>query len=373
MYNHDDIIYWDEWSRERQEALREQLARDPELAARWRAWSHLLDSLRHHLDTELGDRRILIYDALQQAGYEHLLTPEEKETLQANRKYLEQLSHRLASFSEIRQALQEDVQTFQKLWEVHAPATSFPRYRQQRQRLPLRLWHLVALSVVVFTAIVTWNYVRYRQGFVEVTATERQALHLPDGSEAILHPGTRLAYHPAYPRRVRLLKGKALFDVQSRPSSSFVVQTPVAFVTVTGTTFGVETSPSHTRVVLAQGRVLVSSRRNPEASVVLEPGQFTEVEAQRPPTLPRPADITEELLWTGRLFFYRTPLTSLLRTLETRYQIRILVDEHLAQEYVTATLEAEQPVDEILKALALTLGARVEQIDAHTYRLMAES
>ncbi len=361
----EDLLFWEELPEDRQRTLREQLAQDPEFATRWRAWNRLWNALYHHLNVRSEDRRLLILYTLQKTGYRHVLTPEELEELRQHETHLQNLSEQLEAFPQLLASIQRDIETFEEVWKLHTPTS----LRHTRRRLPVRIWHIAALSLIVLMGVLMWNYLQYRQDFVEIVASERQTVSLPDGSQVILHPTARIAYHPEYPRRVRFLEGKALFEVLTRPQPAFVVQTPVAYVTVTGTTFGVETSESATRVVLARGRVQVSPRHKPEETITLEPGQFTEVVEDQPPTPPRRVDITRELAWTGMLFFHQVPLSRLIRTLEDRYGVRILVDEQLAQEEVTATLEAEQPIEEIIQALALTLGAKVEQLDARTFRL----
>ena len=200
-----------------------------------------------------------------------------------------------------------------------------------------------------------------------VDAGAVQTLTLPDGSSVRLVGPAVLRYAEHFNRRVHL-EGQALLQVQ--PSQgSFVVETPEALITVQGTRFGVRAWKDTTEVILAQGRLTVHGRQNRALAVALSPGQLVRVAADGQISPPTMVNVPQALQWTGLHVFEGVTMAEIARHLTAFYQMPILVDTTLADELVVGTFAQTQPLEEILSALATTLGARLEQQDG-SYRLM---
>jgi len=75
------------------------------------------------------------------------------------------------------------------------------------------------------------------------------------------------------------------------------------------------------------------------------------------------------LAWSGLFVFRDTPLSSALERLALRYNVRVEASDALAAQPITGTFKAQQPLADVLGALALTLGARVERTADGGYRL----
>jgi ferric-dicitrate binding protein FerR (iron transport regulator) len=162
----------------------------------------------------------------------------------------------------------------------------------------------------------------------------------------------------AFDRDAMLETGRAFFDVTPAPEP-FVVETPTARTTVRGTSFGVEVQADETRVVLASGRVEVASRATPDRSVALQPGQSSRVVQDAAPTAPESVDVAEALAWTQLFIFRDTPVERIADRLADHYETSIDVNADLRDQAVTGTFEHEQPLADILSAIATTLGAQV--------------
>lgn len=209
---------------------------------------------------------------------------------------------------------------------------------------------------------------------VSVDDDARQVVEVADGITARLVGGTTLTYSGEEadgPQRVRMEEGRAFFEVASRPEGSpFVVETPTATATVLGTQFGVSTRGDTTEVVLATGRVRVdASTETSDRGVVLDPGQQSLVAAGEGPLPPTPVDLTASLDWTGLFVFRSMPVADVMDRLSDRYGVQITVGETLADEAVTGTFERDQSVEQVLAALAATLGADVQKVREDEYRL----
>ncbi len=76
----------------------------------------------------------------------------------------------------------------------------------------------------------------------------------------------------------QLVEGSASFKVSSlKPNESLKIRTLLAVVGVRGTSFKVSVSQNQTRVCVSQGKVEVSSLKEPEKTIAITPGQAVEV------------------------------------------------------------------------------------------------
>jgi len=84
----------------------------------------------------------------------------------------------------------------------------------------------------------------------------------------------------------------------------------------------------------------------------------------------RGVDVDRYLAWTkGVLAFDGTPLSEVMPALERWYNVEIrLSDSALAARRLTATFQNE-PIDLVLKRIALTLGLLVERGDGSVFLL----
>ncbi|MBT3808737.1 MAG: FecR domain-containing protein, partial [Rhodospirillaceae bacterium] len=95
-------------------------------------------------------------------------------------------------------------------------------------------------------------------------------------------PASRLAVPPRPANsiftRIRVLFGKAFFDVDKRPGQEFEVQTPYLAAIVKGTSFSVSVTSERSRVNVAEGRVGVTALNG--QSVTIGPGESARVTSQ---------------------------------------------------------------------------------------------
>lgn len=194
-----------------------------------------------------------------------------------------------------------------------------------------------------------------------VSGAEIREVVLEDGSRLYLDAGSAVAvdYGPAR-RMVRLIAGRAFFDVTPTPTRPFAVATPGLTVTVTGTGFAVELGATGTSVVVQSGSVDVATHR-PDAPVVrLAPGDRLTLAhatgAVRRSRVP-PADVAA---WReGRLVVEGVPLAELVARLD-RYHRGIIwvADAGLAGRRITGIFNLHDPIA-ALRAAAATQGAEV--------------
>lgn len=156
---------------------------------------------------------------------------------------------------------------------------------------------------------------------------------LPDGSRMVLEGGARLERRFTPGRRdLRLLAGRAYFEVAKNRQRPFVVEAGNQLVTATGTQFDVTLAPGMVRVVLAEGHVIVAGR-NGATSVPLDPGQQFEQAGTAAPIVAT-VDTAQRLEWRdGFVRFDNVPLSQALQELN-----RGSVDQVVANDPRVASL-----------------------------------
>jgi ferric-dicitrate binding protein FerR (iron transport regulator) len=397
----DTLLFDRDLSPEDRSSIRARFDEDPDLAAAWAHWCAVRRRLRDRLETHLSDRRLLVLYVLDQEGATEALTARERTALDEARDDIAQAIEALPALEQVVERIRAEQADFEALWARHvdeddvlpgkdetttdssqptsgARADRPPRSRSDRDASSRRWTRRAAVAALIVglaaVAVLFWP-----QGPSTTTTTVAdgavQVKDLGQGSTVRLVGPATLSYPAADAsapvHRVTLEEGRAYFDVQPRDDASFVVETPTATATVLGTQFGVTTRADTTEVVLATGRVRVDDPDGTgDDGVVLSPGQHSLVAAGEGPTPPKSVDLTGALEWTGLFVFRSMPLDTIAERLSRRYDVQIAVAEPLADEPVTGTFEREQPVGEVLGALAATLGAEVRQDGDKRYRLV---
>jgi len=200
---------------------------------------------------------------------------------------------------------------------------------------------------------------------------ERDSLRLPDGSRVVLGPGSSLEVAAGYggTSRVVRLRGEAYFVVQHDAARPFVVHAGDASVEDLGTAFVVRSGAAG-RVVVAvtEGSVRLQRARagdapaNAGAGIVLRAGDRGALAAAGPATAERGAAGAADLAWTeGRLVFDDATAGDVAAALRRWYGIELrFADAALADRHLTASFR-DEPVDDVLRVIALALGARLER------------
>ena len=203
---------------------------------------------------------------------------------------------------------------------------------------------------------------------------ERRQLELPDGSTLDLNTDTevRMAFYESS-RRVELLRGEALFAVQSDKSRPFMVDAGQTQVLVTGTQFNVRRDAERVTVAVREGAVQLSTgpwwRRD---KVLLSAGQISRASDHGLTALPQERVEAMTAWQQGRVVFRDVPLSIVASEL-SRYldQPLRVVDPQIGKLRISGTLSIEQPAAalDILPDIAPVLVAR--QADG-SFLLMAQ-
>lgn len=386
---YESILFADELTPEQREALRDVLSSDPTLRRLLVHWNAVRQALRGRLERALPDRRLLILHALDESEYGDVLDEAERAAVREARPALEEMLEEHPALVHVFDDVRDAAEDFEEVWAAHfeasrrrslSPASDrAPVTSRGRRRGSLRwIWRAAAaVAVAAFVGIVAFLAIRNgEQVTVTVAEGELRTVELADGSSVRLLGGSSLTYADPeeaapFSRRV-VLQGRAFFEV-APGEQGFTVETATALTTVLGTSFGVEADERATEVVLAAGKVALASKEARDRMVVLEPGQASRVVEGRRPSPPEAVDLTQALEWTRLFLFRSTHVEDIAARLGRHYEVAIAVAPSLRGEAVTGTFEWEQPVDEILEALAATLDATVHETAEGTYHLVPRS
>ena len=251
-----------------------------------------------------------------------------------------------------------------------APSLVFTPRRRQRPVLVAAAATLLAASVVAIVVV------RRSPKPNEAIATaptsyasavgERDSLKLADGSRVMLGPDSRLivpANFGSGSRRVEL-HGDAYFEVHHDAAQPFIVRVGSAVVQDVGTTFAVETDDGDTtRVAVVSGSVRLRAASEPATSgVVLEEGDRGSIDPVGHATVVRHGIRDADTAWTtGQLVFRDASVQRLAAEIRRWYGVQLRVtDSSLLDRHVNMSFD-RAPVDQVLKIIGATLGARVER------------
>lgn len=164
----------------------------------------------------------------------------------------------------------------------------------------------------------------------EVEPGQKGSMRLADGTIVHLNSASKISFAGDYnsEKRVVTLKGEAYFEVAKNPDKRFVVTCNGVEIEALGTEFNVKAYPADSVITttLAKGKVKVF---NNEQSVTLLPnGVATYHMKQQTIQSSTVDDISVANYWrTGQLVFEAEPLSSIARTMERMYNVKICIDD----------------------------------------------
>jgi len=197
---------------------------------------------------------------------------------------------------------------------------------------------------------------------------QRVYLRLADGSRVVLGVESRLRWPTSFGAGARevSLDGEALFVIAHDPARPFVVRSGNAMIDDLGTEFGVRAYPGDrsVRVVVRSGTVALAVAPDPRTHrAVLQAGDGGFLAADGAMRVEHGVDVDRELAFAeGRLELTDAPMSDVAHELERWYGVQLVVnDTSLLHATVNASFSAHAELSAVLRTLARTLGARVEQ------------
>ncbi|MGC4097116.1 MAG: FecR family protein [Nitrospira sp.] len=203
---------------------------------------------------------------------------------------------------------------------------------------------------------------RWQADFSTVTS-EQRTVELPDHSMALLNTDSAIAIDfSGNNRTVRLLRGEALFTVQSNPDKPFIVQSGAVRARAVGTAFAVRVNGHDVAVTVTRGLVDVASNGVPGPAVRLEQGQQILVGEHGVGTV-HEVDLSMAMAWSrGQLVFMRTALADVLEEVRRYYPGYVLLWSSDAKQLpVTGIYKVSDPI-RIMNILAESLHLKLTRL-----------
>ena len=254
----------------------------------------------------------------------------------------------------------------------------------RKRRLAPVVWFAgaaaAAAAIVLFFTLRAPVALPRAERFVQAHSAPADAetrIALPDGSIAVLHRGSQIAFGD-FPssRLVRLLSGEAHFTVAKTSARPFVVHAGKVTVRDIGTAFNVRLDPDRVAVLVTQGSVAVSGQPlvlslaggpfSAPSELILTMGQQVIVENDASTAVevraPAAPEVAEALAWKSRrLSFDRTPLSEVVVGLN-RYNVRQLViaDATIESVLIAGGVQSDN-LDAFVRLLDSGFGITAEQ------------
>lgn len=183
-----------------------------------------------------------------------------------------------------------------------------------------------------------------------------QQLFLPDGTKVWLNKSAQLKYPEKFDGKTRsvYLEGEAYFEIVHNSDQPFIVETSALEVTVTGTTFNINSSSQSevASVTLIEGEVRVHGKSN-EGLLTLLPGQRAELNRTT-----RKIQVVEsqhaELdgLWRdGLIPFQHASIGQIANILEKLYKVNIHLTSDISQTTYSGVLKKHDSIYVVLRSL----------------------
>jgi ferric-dicitrate binding protein FerR (iron transport regulator) len=300
----------------------------------------------------------------EKASFENLpLAPEEREYFQKIKKMWDSISppmpQNIPDFEEFWAGIEPElIADAEKINpEVkNSKAELFPRFSRKRA---FAYGAVLSFAVIACIACV-YLFTPGSPRIIHYSAGNAQRLEvtLPDGSKARLNSGTEISFPEKFGGQRNIeLNGEAFFSVE-KTGAPFVVNTPNASVTVTGTKFNVRARGGKTNVAVAEGAVILKSAALKTGGLTIKAGESGACLYNELP-LKTAAPGGSAIPWLNNtIAFYNTPLSEISEELTRQYNMKIIIaDSSLAACPVTGEFSG-QKIDEILQTICLTLDLK---------------
>lgn len=164
----------------------------------------------------------------------------------------------------------------------------------------------------------------------EVEPGQKGSMRLADGTMVYLNSASKISFAGDYnsENRVVTLNGEAYFEVAKNPDKRFVVTCNGVDIEALGTEFNVKAYPADSIITttLAKGKVKVF---NNEQSITLLPNGVATYDLKGHTIESSTVEnVSIANYWrTGELVFEAEPLSSIARTIERMYNVKIRIDD----------------------------------------------
>ncbi|MEO8415865.1 MAG: FecR domain-containing protein [Ginsengibacter sp.] len=190
---------------------------------------------------------------------------------------------------------------------------------------------------------------------------KNRVIFLPDGSRAILSPGSKLNYPSTFDgknKREVYLEGQAFFDVKHKKSMPFIVHTGNIETKVLGTAFNIKALPGEDDIIVTVKRGRVSVNDNSKLLGIITPNQQMTYTKSIVKSLIRTVKNEGYLNWKQEdLLIDNLAISEAAKLIEDRYNVKIQINNPEIQSLrFTTTFSKNETLEEILNSICLFNG-----------------
>jgi transmembrane sensor len=271
------------------------------------------------------------------------------------------------------------------------PGTGEPRRHPKRLGRPILAVASVALAFVVMGWWWPHSSDRAANGTYGTAIGQQQSISLPDASSIQLNTDSQVQVdYDGQLRRIRLLRGEALFSVTPDPLRPFEVHAGNSVVRAVGTAFSVHLESNKVDVTVTKGTVDVADSdaqpntagNNPRRDVT--PHRLGRLRAGQTTTFGSGADhldvlqldepeLHRRMAWhDGYLVFSGEPLSEVVEQVNRYSPVTLEVDDPALSAVAVGGRFRIGDLDAILDALHTHFGIRSHQLTERNIRLEPE-
>jgi len=195
---------------------------------------------------------------------------------------------------------------------------------------------------------------------------QKTTIFLSDGSKVKLNANSKLTFPESFSENKRevYLEGEAFFEVYADETKPFIVHTGPVTTTALGTAFNINAyeAGKEIKVALAEGKVVVQTKRNPNENahsepggVVLEPGNQVLYNVINSGMVNEPFNSKQILSWKDDiLYFEDASWYEIIHTLENWYGVNIeTVNKGNSEKLYSGEFD-KQSLHNVLESMSFT-------------------
>ena len=187
-------------------------------------------------------------------------------------------------------------------------------------------------------------------------STEAATVALADGSFIRLAPGSRLRFAEDSELREAWLSGRGFFAVESDAERPFLVHTDLGEARVLGTRFEMASGNTELRVLVVEGRVVVTATSGRAAEV--SRGQVARLGTNGDFSVEAVENVYDFLDWPGGiLLFQGTPLPWVLEEVSAHFGVTIGLDDPALMTRTVTAWFGDETLDEVVESICLLVQA----------------
>ncbi len=236
-----------------------------------------------------------------------------------------------------------------------------------------KLWIGIAAAIIIGISITFLLLDRKPEQIYAGNETGTREIFLPDSTRVVLKDVATLTFDTDYNKKHRdvAISGTAYLDVTENGELPFIISTANGRVAVLGTAFMIEETDEGLELTVERGRVQLSSKVNPDVSVILERNQKAILRNNDSIDL-RPIASMNTLFWaTNTLTYRQINLAIVFNELSQIFDVPIeFSEEDIANCRITGVFK-DETLESIISNMALSMDFEYN-FDGTTYQIISD-